>query len=260
MPGKRKRETANKDTERQSRYFGVNWNKQKQRWQARITVERQTLHLGYFDEDELAAARAFDRRVLSGGLDRVLNFPDAPEAAGHTTTKSRHCGVHFDKRYKTWKAAITLNSKSKHLGTFAKEDDAGRAYDDAIRKYFPVTRPRKWRRFNIEHADRSDSVAPGIAGPGATGALQTCRAADADIGWSGDEEDEAEEETHWEQRRVAEPGAALLMHLFTQPPVHTVTAAAVAAAAAAPPAAVVVAVPGYGSGGFASALWTTANL
>ena len=241
MPGKRKRRGHPEDAERQSRYFGVNWNKQKQKWQARITVERQTLHLGYFDEDELAAARAFDHRVISADLDRVLNFPDAPEAANHTTTKSRHCGVHFDKRYKTWKAAITLHGRSKHLGTFAKEDDAGRAYDDAIRTYFPIARPRKWRRFNVEDSERSearaDGVACGAAGPGA--------ADDAALGWSGDEEEAEEEETQWDRRRVAAPGAALLMHLFTQPPVHAVTAAAVAAAAVAPPAAVIVHVPGY---------------
>ena len=33
-----------------------------------------------------------------------------------------------------WKVRIRVNGKRKHLGTFVDEDDAGRAYDAAVRK------------------------------------------------------------------------------------------------------------------------------
>jgi hypothetical protein len=48
---------------------------------------------------------------------------------------SKHKGVSKTRSNK-WQARITdLNGKATHLGTFDKEDDAGEAYNDAIRKY-----------------------------------------------------------------------------------------------------------------------------
>jgi hypothetical protein len=53
-------------------------------------------HIGYYD-DETAAAWAFDAYVIANKINADLNFPSAPGAAGHRTTKkgrtSRHRGV-----------------------------------------------------------------------------------------------------------------------------------------------------------------------
>lgn len=38
-------------------------------------------------------------------------------------------GVHFDKRSKKWSAAIGINGRRLHIGTFKNPEDAARAYD-----------------------------------------------------------------------------------------------------------------------------------
>lgn len=59
-----------------SKYLGVNWSKQANKWHARVQVDGQQVHVGYFD-DERAAALARDRvaKELQGET-AVLNFPN----------------------------------------------------------------------------------------------------------------------------------------------------------------------------------------
>lgn len=45
-----------------SKYKGVSWNIQRQKWQAQICKNRQAIHLGQFD-DEINAAKAYDRKA-----------------------------------------------------------------------------------------------------------------------------------------------------------------------------------------------------
>lgn len=51
----------NKDTylNNKSGYKGIRWHKRDKRWQARITVDRKVIHIGYFVTAE-EAARAYD--------------------------------------------------------------------------------------------------------------------------------------------------------------------------------------------------------
>jgi HNH endonuclease/AP2 domain len=44
-------------------------------------------------------------------------------------------GVCWIKANKKWRAKFTLNGKDIHLGYFDNEDDAGQAYNDAVRKH-----------------------------------------------------------------------------------------------------------------------------
>lgn len=64
-----------------SQFKGVHWNKQAQKWCARIKVNGRTLHLGYFT-DELEAARTYDQRAREqwgefsrGNLGRRVTTP-----------------------------------------------------------------------------------------------------------------------------------------------------------------------------------------
>jgi hypothetical protein len=50
-------------------------------------------------------------------------------------TSSKYKGVCWNKRDKKWQANLTINYKMISLGHFDNEDDAGQAYNDAIRKY-----------------------------------------------------------------------------------------------------------------------------
>ena len=50
-------------------------------------------------------------------------------------TWSKYKGVTFDKRRKKWEGKIVINGRKQHLGSFTNELDAGRAYDEAAKKY-----------------------------------------------------------------------------------------------------------------------------
>ena len=52
------------------------------------------------------------------------------------SSKNRFRGVHFFKRTGAWTAQIGVNRKKIHLGYFATENDAAKAYSEANKKYF----------------------------------------------------------------------------------------------------------------------------
>lgn len=65
-----------------SNYWGVHWNKRQQKWFAKIRINRQTFHLGTFDE-EIEAALAYDKVArLYFGKEANLNFPPENKVEG----------------------------------------------------------------------------------------------------------------------------------------------------------------------------------
>lgn len=58
------------------------------------------------------------------------------------SNKSGRIGVHYDKRRSKWKAEITLDGKSKHLGRFDRFEDAVEAREEAEKCYFGEFAPR----------------------------------------------------------------------------------------------------------------------
>jgi len=58
-----------------SKYKGVYWDTNRNKWQSRITVMHQTIYLGRFDTEE-EAGRAYDAYIIQHLADfGVLNFP-----------------------------------------------------------------------------------------------------------------------------------------------------------------------------------------
>ena len=117
---------------RSSAYIGVSWNRCSQTWTARANVEKKEHTMGRF-ADELDAGRAYDAFVIERGLDRRLNFPDDPAAAGHKparkTKTSKFVGVCWFKVRSKWKATIKVGGKMIYLGLFDDELDAAHARD-----------------------------------------------------------------------------------------------------------------------------------
>ena len=58
-----------------SKYKGVSWFKQTQKWRVEIKYKKQYFHMGYFD-DELTAALTYDAKAFQLRGDKArLNFP-----------------------------------------------------------------------------------------------------------------------------------------------------------------------------------------
>eukprot|EP01045_Picozoa_sp_COSAG04_P013814 COSAG04_NODE_999_length_8849_cov_3.214286_10_plen_486_part_00 len=154
-----------------SRYVGVSWAKEQRRWRAEIQHEGRLQRLGTFVKEE-AAARAYDdaaRRLRGdkahGGRANNpsiiwrLNFPTEVEAAAAPDEDepadegvlaaaeavvaqrravgqpaSRYVGVSWCTKVRRWRATIKHEGRRQHLGTFAEEEAAARAFDDAARR------------------------------------------------------------------------------------------------------------------------------
>jgi hypothetical protein len=49
--------------------------------------------------------------------------------------KSLYRGVCWHKQNRKWRAQLTVQGKTQHLGTFTDEDSAAKAFDDAVRRH-----------------------------------------------------------------------------------------------------------------------------
>ncbi|KAG1659934.1 hypothetical protein FOA52_015372 [Chlamydomonas sp. UWO 241] len=138
---------------RVSRYLGVSWSNSKSAWlvrlwDPRIASQRQ---IGSY-ASEKDAGRAYDyAAVRAHGPGTKLNFPgeiirEPPETLGEgrkkQQTTSRYLGVRWHKGNSVWFVELhdrrTKHQRRRHIGSFASEEDAARAYDHAaVRAYGP---------------------------------------------------------------------------------------------------------------------------
>lgn len=111
--------TNQKHKESSSKFTGVSWNKKSKKWVAAIVFNNKTIHLGSFN-NEVEASIYYENALLAieNGEDIQVTFK----------TTSQYKGVHWSNWAKKWKAVITSNGITKHIGYFKIELEASEAY------------------------------------------------------------------------------------------------------------------------------------
>lgn len=140
---------ASRNAPPKSGYKGVNFHKRVGKWAARLRPAGGSIDLGYYStETEAAIAYDVEARKL-WGLDCHLNFPDmefaeppARAVKSYTYQKPPRSGklkgATLDKRIGRWFARLNADGRTKHLGMYATEQEAARAYDQAAVEEYGV--------------------------------------------------------------------------------------------------------------------------
>ena len=134
-----------------SKYTGVTFNKQSNRWVAQIHLDGKLRYIGYYDDEEDAAvdyARAvfkYKREVTQQrksiatiDLSDVPPLPPIPKSKGYVKEgASTYAGVTFNKRVNTpkWQARIFIDGTQQVIGLYDNEEEAAVDYARAVFKY-----------------------------------------------------------------------------------------------------------------------------
>eukprot|EP00984_Skeletonema_dohrnii_P002786 scaffold958_cov128-Skeletonema_dohrnii-CCMP3373.AAC.4 len=135
-----------------SKYTGVSFSKQKNKWIAQITIDGKRRCIGCYENEEEAAvdyARALFKYKGQGALDKArtqssLAFdlsdvpPQQPILKNTGRIKegaSKYTGVSFDKQKNKWTAQITIDGKQRRIGYYENEEEAAVDYARAVFKY-----------------------------------------------------------------------------------------------------------------------------
>lgn len=120
-----------------SKYRGVNWSKEKEKWKARLNYRTTAYNIGYY-ETEIEAACAYNIKVReicpneTKRINIVENEDDIIKLTVNRTNNqsSKYRGVSYNKEKMKYEAYITYKNKTHKLGYFDKDIDAAKAYND----------------------------------------------------------------------------------------------------------------------------------
>ncbi len=124
-----------------SKYKGVSWSNILEKWQTSIGVGETRKHLGYFD-DEILAAVAYNKAALKyhgefaklneGPELEKYSFDDIDKLRYKGNGSSKYKGVSWKESNHKWRAFIYINGKHVHLGYFTEEEEAALAYNNYV--------------------------------------------------------------------------------------------------------------------------------
>ncbi len=131
-----------------SKYTGVHFLKQQNKWQARIVINGKHHSIGFYDNEEEAAvdyARAlfkYGERQQQRQRDSTVDLTDVPpqppipKRGGYIKDgASEYTGVSFSKQTKKWQAQIMIDGKQHSIGYYDNEEEAAVDYARALFKY-----------------------------------------------------------------------------------------------------------------------------
>ena len=129
-----------------SKYAGIYFNKQWNKWKAQITIEGKNRHIGHYVSEEEAAAnyaRAIFKYKRQGALDKArepLDLTDVPPQPPISRSKgqmgsSKYAGVSFSKATNKWTSYILIKGKHHHIGSYENEEEAAVDHARAVSKY-----------------------------------------------------------------------------------------------------------------------------
>ena len=143
------RSSSGRDKEGASKYTGVTFNKQSNKWVAQIHLDGKLRYIGLYDNEEDAAieyARAvfkYKREVeqqrksfATIDLSDVPPQPPIPKRSRRVKEgASKYTGVCFNKRSSKWQATISIDGTQRLIGYYNDEEEAAVDYARAVFKY-----------------------------------------------------------------------------------------------------------------------------
>jgi hypothetical protein len=99
-----------------SKLKGVSWTKTKNKWRATVYIEKELIHVGYYDSEIIAYEKHLE----------AMSDWETKRKKPLKVFTSKYKGVYFDKQCSKWKAKKTINGKSTLLGIFNTEIEAYR--------------------------------------------------------------------------------------------------------------------------------------
>ena len=108
-----------------SKHKGVSWNTNLNKWRSKITINKEEIHLGYFETE----TEAYENYVKA--LENYKNNKTIPKRR-NIKKSSKYKGVSFKKQSKSWVAIVKINGKPKQIGSYNTEYDAFIGYNKYI--------------------------------------------------------------------------------------------------------------------------------
>lgn len=116
--------TNRKHLKSSSQYTGVIWHKHRCKWQATIVVNGINKYLGIFSNEEDASI------CYENALIALKNNTEI--VAIKKKWSSQYKGVNWREDNQKWIASMSINRKSKYIGSYITEIEASNAYQNAI--------------------------------------------------------------------------------------------------------------------------------
>ena len=125
-----------------SDYIGVFWDNTFKKWVAHIWINGRNKHLGYFIDEKEAA------KYYQDALKCVEENITEEIKVKKRKLSSKYKGVYYSKNDNKYKSQITINGKSKYIGSFTSEIEASKAYQNMFNEILKDDRARNKRKYN----------------------------------------------------------------------------------------------------------------